>query len=199
MPTKRLTAAFLVSFLVHALVALAPGPATSPSGAAPALQATLRPQPQTPATIAAVEPVPAPPPEPEPVPAPPPPEPPPPPKKAADKPKPPAKMAQAAPRFREPASFNGYPVLQGSAAQSAFSQLSRQPLYPAEAIAQGLEGEVLLLLFLDAAGNVMAARVERSSGYAVLDQAAVTAARRLKALPEGAPREAVLPVRFRLQ
>jgi protein TonB len=139
------------------------------------------------------------PPAPEPAPAPPPPEPPPPPKKAAEKPKPPAKPAQAPARFREPASFNGYPVLQGSAAQAAFSQLSRQPLYPAEAIAQGLEGEVLLLLFLDGAGNVMAARVERSSGYAVLDQAAVTSARRLKALPEGAPREAVLPVRFRLQ
>jgi len=57
---------------------------------------------------------------------------------------------------------------------------------------------VLLLLFLDANGNVQAARVERSSGQPLLDQAAVGAARQLKALPEGAPREAILPVRFKL-
>jgi len=118
-----------------------------------------------------------------------------PPRKA--KPEPKEKPAPA--RFKEPpASFNGYPVLTGSAAKAAFSQLARQPLYPAEAIARGLQGEVLLLLFLDGAGNVMAARVERSSGQPILDQAAVTAARQLKALPEGAARETILPVRFRL-
>lgn len=194
MPTKRLTAAFLFSFLIHALAMLAPGPAPSSRSDSPALQASLRPALQTPA--AALETPPAPEPLLTPVPA----EPPPPPKETAARPKPkPAKVPQAAPRFQEPASFNGHPILQGGAAKAAFSQLSRQPLYPAEAIAQGLEGEVMLLLFLDAEGNVMAARVERSSGFAVLDQAAVSAARRLKALPEGAPREAVLPVRFRLQ
>ena len=57
---------------------------------------------------------------------------------------------------------------------------------------------MLLLLFLDGAGNVLAARVERSSGHALLDQAAAKAARQLKALPEGVARETILPVRFRL-
>lgn len=194
MPAKRLLAAFLLSFLIHALAILLPGPGAVPRRGTPAaLEARLRPSPETPAAQAV-------PPKPEAaVESPPPREKAKADKRQVEKAQPsPRKPVQAPPRFQEPASFNGYPLLQGSAAQAAFSQLGRQPPYPAEAIAQGLEGEVLVLLFLDAAGNVMAARVERGSGHALLDQAAVTAARRLKALPEGAPREAVLPVRFRL-
>lgn len=187
----RFHAALLCSLALHAAaLLLLPPPATAARAAVP-LQARLRPPPLTPA---AQEPPPAPPRE-EAAP------PPPPEKPASAKPKPekkaPAKPAPA--RFKEPpASFNGYPVLAGNAARSAFSQLARQPLYPPEAIARGLQGEVLLLLFLDANGNVQAARVERSSGQPLLDQAAVGAARQLKALPEGAPREAILPVRFKL-
>ena len=71
--------------------------------------------------------------------------------------------------------------------------------YPAEAIAQGLQGEVLILLMLDESGQVSAARVEASSGYPVLDNAALRAVRALRSLPADAPRETVLPVRFRLQ
>ena len=71
--------------------------------------------------------------------------------------------------------------------------------YPPEAIERGLEGEALVLLFLDEAGNAIAARIEASSGHAILDAAAVRAARTLKSLPASAPREALLPVRFRLR
>lgn len=186
----RFHAALLCSLALHAAALLLLPPPVAPARAAVPLQARLRPPPVTPA---AQEPPPAPPREEA---APPPPE-----KPASAKPKPekkaPAKLAPA--RFKEPpASFNGYPVLAGSAARSAFSQLARQPLYPLEAATLGLQGEVLLLLFLDANGNVQAARVERSSGQPLLDQAAVGAARQLKALPEGAPREAILPVRFKL-
>lgn len=186
----RFHAALLCSLALHAAALLLLPPPAAPARAAVPLQARLRPPPVTPA---AQEPLPPPPREEA---APPPPE-----KTATAKPKPekkaPAKPAPA--RFKEPpASFNGYPVLAGNAARSAFSQLARQPLYPPEAIARGLQGEVLLLLFLDANGNVQAARVERSSGQPLLDQAAVGAARQLKALPEGAPREAILPVRFKL-
>ncbi len=186
----RFHAALLCSLALHAAALLLLPPPAAPARAAVPLQAHLRPPPVTPA---AQEPLPPPPREEA---APPPPE-----KPASAKPKPekkaPAKPAPA--RFKEPpASFNGYPVLAGNAARSAFSQLARQPLYPPEAIARGLQGEVLLLLFLDANGNVQAARVERSSGQPLLDQAAVGAARQLKALPEGAPREAILPVRFKL-
>ena len=186
----RFHAALLCSLALHAAALLLLPPPAAPARAAVPLQARLRPPPVTPA---AQEPPPPPPREEA---APPPPE-----KPATAKPKPEKKApAKPAPtRFKEPpASFNGYPVLAGNAARSAFSQLARQPLYPPEAIARGLQGEVLLLLFLDANGNVQAARVERSSGQPLLDQAAVGAARQLKALPEGAPREAILPVRFKL-
>ncbi|MBL8428518.1 MAG: TonB family protein [Dechloromonas sp.] len=71
--------------------------------------------------------------------------------------------------------------------------------YPAEAIVRGLEGEVLVLLIIDQAGNVSAARVEQSSGHAILDDAALRAVRALQSLPDDAPRQVVLPVRFRLK
>ena len=89
--------------------------------------------------------------------------------------------------------------LSGEAATRAHEQLSRELLYPLEAVQRGLEGDVSVLLFLDAAGNVIASRVETSSGHRILDDAAVRAARTLRALPDNAPREALLPVRFRLR
>ncbi len=89
--------------------------------------------------------------------------------------------------------------LQGLAASSAAEQLQRELPYPPEAIERGLEGEALVLLFLDASGTVIAARLEASSGHVLLDDAAVRAARSLRSLPASAPREALLPVRFRLR
>jgi protein TonB len=89
--------------------------------------------------------------------------------------------------------------LAGEAARQATQQLSRELFYPPEAVERGLEGEALVLLFLDASGNAIAARLESSSGHALLDDAAVKAARTLKSLPDSAPREALLPVRFRLR
>ena len=89
--------------------------------------------------------------------------------------------------------------LSGEAARIAHVQLSRVLLYPREAIEQGIEGEATVLLFLDETGNAIAARLEASSGNALLDDAAVAAARTLRGLPGGAPREALLPVRFRLR
>lgn len=80
----------------------------------------------------------------------------------------------------------------------ASRQVANRLLYPEEAVARGLQGEALVLLFLDAAGNAVAARLEKSSGHALLDAAAVAAARSVRALPEGDDREVLLPVRFRL-
>lgn len=76
---------------------------------------------------------------------------------------------------------------------------SKGLFYPREAIAQGLEGEAVVLLLLDEAGNPAAARIEQSSGHRILDDAALRAARSLKSLPAAAPRETLLPVRFRLR
>lgn len=89
--------------------------------------------------------------------------------------------------------------LQGEAALKATEQLQRELYYPVEAIERGLQGDALVLLFLDGSGTVIAARLEGSSGHALLDDAALRAARSLRALPPGAPREALLPVRFRLR
>jgi protein TonB len=70
--------------------------------------------------------------------------------------------------------------------------------YPAEAIVRGVEGEVQVLLIIDETGKVSAARVEQGSGHALLDEAALRAVRSLQSLPADAPRQVVLPVRFRL-
>ncbi len=82
-------------------------------------------------------------------------------------------------------------------------QFSRQQaaglFYPPEAIARGLEGEALVFMLLDADGQVSAARIEQSSGQPLLDAAALRAVRALRALPADAPRETLLPVRFRLR
>jgi protein TonB len=99
----------------------------------------------------------------------------------------------------QPAPSLSAPRLSGEAALKAAEQLQRELLYPREAIERGLEGEAQVLLFLDQAGNAVAARIESSSGHALLDDAAVRAARTLHALPASAPREALLPVRFRLR
>jgi periplasmic protein TonB len=71
--------------------------------------------------------------------------------------------------------------------------------YPADAIARGLEGEVLILLVIQSDGSVGGARVERSSGHPILDAAALKAVRSLQSLPADAPLEIVLPVNFRLR
>ena len=91
------------------------------------------------------------------------------------------------------------PRLEGEAALRAVEQLRRELPYPPEAIERGLQGEALVLLFLDASGNAIAARLEASSGHALLDDAAVRAARTLRSLPDSAPREVLFPVRFRLR
>ena len=91
------------------------------------------------------------------------------------------------------------PRLAGEAATRAVEQLRRELPYPPEAIERGQQGEALVLLFLDASGNAIAARLEASSGHALLDDAAVRAARTLRSLPDSAPREVLVPVRFRLR
>jgi protein TonB len=83
------------------------------------------------------------------------------------------------------------------ALEKAQAALTKHLFYPPEAIARGLEGEVILLLILDASGRVSSAEIARSSGHSLLDQAALAAARQIGALP-GNPKQTLLPVRFRL-
>ena len=85
----------------------------------------------------------------------------------------------------------------GKFQQQAQRAISQQLLYPPEAIERGLEGDVTLLLILDSSGRVQSAEVARSSGHALLDAAALSAAKRLGRLP-GNPRESLVPISFRL-
>jgi len=111
------------------------------------------------------------------------------------------------PRSASRAAAASQPTPPRKAHESAFStalvrqameEVTKHLLYPPEAVAQGLEGETLVMIFLDESGAVVAARVERGSGHAILDQAAVAAARQVRSLPAAGAREALLPVRFRL-
>jgi protein TonB len=77
-------------------------------------------------------------------------------------------------------------------------QLARQLFYPPQAVAQGLEGTALVTVFFDPDGSVIAVRLERSSGHAILDDAALAAVRSLRTLPQAVATETLVPVRFRL-
>jgi periplasmic protein TonB len=74
-----------------------------------------------------------------------------------------------------------------------------RPLYPLEAVARGLEGDVMVRVLLDGDGNVVASQLYQSSGHSLLDEAALHATRTLRGLPDTMAREALLPVRFRLR
>lgn len=171
----RLTLALVLSLLLHlapyfgAMLERPPTPAPPP----PAMRAELRvPPPSLPAQ-APLE-------LPKPLPA-----------AAPAKTTPPSKKVLTAP--------TGKRSWQDEIRQQFRKQHERNEFYPAEAIARGIEGEALVLLILDSGGQVSAARIEQSSGYRILDDAALRAVRALHSLPAEAPRETLLPVRFRLR
>ncbi|HEV2736896.1 MAG TPA: energy transducer TonB [Longimicrobiaceae bacterium] len=75
--------------------------------------------------------------------------------------------------------------------------------YPEDLWDAGVEGETTLRLFVTPAGTVDSTRVERPSGQAAFDQAAVEGARDLRFEPARRGQEAVgawvlLPVQFRM-
>jgi len=102
-----------------------------------------------------------------------------------------------------PARRGTSPVADASRAvarrSDAQRKLAQHLFYPPEAVAAGIEGEVRLLLTLDAAGNVVEAQVASGSGHPALDRAAVDAAHAMRRLPGAGVRELILPVVFRLE
>lgn len=88
--------------------------------------------------------------------------------------------------------------LPGASLRQAQAMLSKHLFYPPPAVAQGLEGEVVLLLTLDTTGQIRAVDIAKSSGHVLLDEAALDAASHIGSLP-GNPRQTLLPVTFRLQ
>lgn len=111
-----------------------------------------------------------------------------------------ARLAQAGESDAQAAPEGGSA---GATAPARPSAGNRAPEYPAEARRRGQEGVVLLRLVVDATGDVTGVSVAESSGWPLLDMAAVRAARTWRFTPAmnaGAARasEATLPVRFRL-
>lgn len=83
---------------------------------------------------------------------------------------------------------------------ATLSRLSRVLLYPAEAVEQGWEGEVIVLIEIGADGGIADASVASSSRHPILDSAALRAVRLLGSLgPGAAGKSFLLPVRFRLE
>jgi protein TonB len=81
---------------------------------------------------------------------------------------------------------------------------NRPPRYPELARQRGWEGTVLLRLYIAADGRVTEAKVEKTSGYPILDAAAVTTVRTWHGYPAtrgGRPvaTEELLPVRFAMR
>jgi len=95
-----------------------------------------------------------------------------------------------------PAAF-GRPPRPKRAAGGTESSPDPRRFYPREAIEKGLEGETIVLLWLDDEGQLLDAKIAKSSGYTILDLAALRAVR---AAPRFAPgqREILFPVTFTL-
>jgi TonB family protein len=79
---------------------------------------------------------------------------------------------------------------------------NRPPVYPEEAVRRGIEGKLVLRLTISASGTVSRVEVAESSGYRMLDDAAVAAVREWKFIPAqrgGQPVSwtARQPIRFR--
>lgn len=79
-----------------------------------------------------------------------------------------------------------------------------KPVYPREAHVRGIEGQVVVAVRISARGEALEVRVEQSSGYAVLDEAAEQFARSVRFQParrDSTPVEAdvTLPVNYRLR
>ena len=83
--------------------------------------------------------------------------------------------------------------------QAAQRKLSQHLFYPTEAVERGIEGEVRLILKLNADGGVDEVDIAASSGHAILDNAAIKAACAMGKLTGATSRELILPVIFQLQ
>lgn len=101
---------------------------------------------------------------------------------APEPPPPPAATASASPVAKVLAPLDG---------------ANPPPDYPPAARRRGLQGTVVILVVVDEHGDVTAASVQRSSGHALLDEAALAAVRRWR-FQEG-PGVSEQPIEFRLR
>lgn len=64
------------------------------------------------------------------------------------------------------------------------SRAMNPPKYPPEELRRGVSGTTILIVSIDASGNVLDVEVEKSSGNRNLDRSATTAAKRWRFNPE---------------
>lgn len=122
--------------------------------------------------------------------------PPPPPAALAPLPPPPPPPPQAA------TSATRVTTLQPGTVE-AQSRMAAPPIYPEQALKEGSTGVVVLVVDLKADGAVVGVRVDKSSGHAELDQAAMDAAVKWRFQPameagRGVASQVRVPVEFRL-
>ncbi|MDB6031056.1 MAG: TonB family protein [Verrucomicrobiales bacterium] len=84
------------------------------------------------------------------------------------------------------------------------SKFSPEPLYPVAARRRGLEGLVTLRLLVNASGKADRVEIAKSSGFSLLDEAAIAAVKRWDFEPgeragKPAASQVDIPIRFRLQ
>lgn len=91
--------------------------------------------------------------------------------------------------------------MQSSLKVTLHQELARHFNYPLLARRRGWQGEVLLAFRLEADGRIIDARIARSSGYSVLDHAALTALGKVKRIETGASHGFAmqLPVIYQLE
>ncbi len=109
-------------------------------------------------------------------------------------------MADADKSATEPPAIDEA-ALQASLKVSLHQELARHFNYPLLARRCGWQGEVLLAFRLETDGRIIDARIARSSGYRVLDHAALTALGKVKRIETGASHGLAmqLPVIYRLE
>jgi protein TonB len=112
----------------------------------------------------------------------------------------PAKAESA--RAAETVSARGSTVSPARWQSQLMAHLERRKRYPSTARARREEGMVQVRFTIDAGGNVLSAKIVRSSGHASLDEAVLAMMSRaspVPAPPPGAPRTITAPVRFSIR
>jgi protein TonB len=79
-----------------------------------------------------------------------------------------------------------------------------RPSYPAKARSKGYQGRVLLVVIVSKIGRAKSVRLKKSSGHAILDQAAIKSVKKWRFRPARkngvpVPARVIVPVNFRLR
>ncbi len=73
------------------------------------------------------------------------------------------------------------------------------PQYPEEAVSQQLEGEVIIVVKVNEKGNITDAKLEKSSGYNILDRSALSGVKKwILNIENIKARQFLIPVQFKL-